>query len=324
MAALDRTLRSALHAVAEPQLGLFTTQQALALNLTRRQIEGLHRRREITAVRHDDHRLLGTWRFSGSPYEWPAPVMAACLAVGGGAVACLDTALQLHGLREPTPGVIHVCRPARWQPTVPGISVHTTRDLIDGDHTEVDGVSVTTPARTTIDMARILDRAGRLGLVDEVVFGGHAARQWLYRRASALHNGRTGVLDIVRATAPGAEAEFRSWLERQTSLAFEYWGVPAPAWNVPLHDAKGRIGIVDCLWSYDVLELVVELEGLRFHTTPKQRRSDAARFNRLSRRGPVLRYTWQDVVERPEAMCAEILDVLRPVRGAVDLPRGRG
>lgn len=99
----------------------------------------------------------------------------------------------------------------------------------------------------------------------------------------------SGVLDIILATAPGAEATFRSWLERQASRAFRRLGVPQPAWNVPLDDAKGRIGIVDCLWDCD---LVVEFEGLRFHTTPAQRRRDASRFNRLARRGPVLRYTW--------------------------------
>ena len=315
MVSIKPAVREALSGRAESQLGLFTTGQALSDGLTRRQLHGLAARAEVHHVMHGDERLRGLWRFAGVPYEWPAPVMAACLVVGGGAVACLETALQLYGLREATPAVIHVCRPALWQPTVPGITVHTTRDLIDGDRTDVDGVPSTTPARTTIDMARTLDHAARLALLDEVIFGGHAARQWVYRRATALHNGRTGVLDIVRATAPGAEAEFRSWLERQASFAFTTWGVPAPAWNVAVNDSKGRIGIVDCLWAGG---LIVELEGLRFHTTPKQRRGDAARFNRLVRRGPVLRYTWQDVVERPAEMCAEILDVLPPI-GAVGL-----
>ena len=273
-------------------------------------------RGDFRPVFFNGSRLRGVYCFAGIADSWPVAVLAACLAVGDGAVACRDTALQVHGLRPADSAVVHVCSPTRWQPAVPGIVVHTTRDLIAGDWTTIGAIPVATVARTVIDMAETLDSPGRLALVDEVVFGGWAARRWLYRRAMALHQGRTGVQDVIRATAPGAEAEFRSWLERQANLAYRRLGVPPPAWNVPVNDAKGRIGIVDCLWPCG---LVVEIEGLRFHTTPAQRRRDAARFNRLARRGAVLRYTWQDVVERPEAMCDEILDVL----GAVDLVPGR-
>lgn len=262
---------------------------------------------------HGEVRLRGVYRVAGVSDAWPAPVMPACLAVGGDAVACRDTALQLLGVRPADTRTIHVCRPSRWQPTVPGIMVHTTRDLIDGDRTVVEGVPTTTSARTVIDLATTLPRPQIVALVDELVFGGAVHRRWLYRRALALYPGRVGVVHIVKATAPGAEAEFRSWLERQAALAYHRFGVPAPAWNVPVNDAKGRIGIVDCLWACG---LVVEIEGLRFHTTPEQRRRDAARFNRLVRRGPVLRYTWQDVVENPVQMCAEVLDVLRGGDGA--------
>ena len=302
--------RTCLHAQAEQQRGLFTTTQALSAGFTRRELHGMRTRGEIKPVSHGDSVLRAVHRVAGTPYEWPSPVLAACLAVGGGAVACLDTALQLHGLRPVKPDIIHVCRPALWQPTVPGIVVHTTRDLIDGDRTELDSVPVASAARTVVDMARTLQRSERLALLDEVVFGGLAARRWVYRRASALQSGRIGVLDLVRATAPGAEAEFRSWLERQASRAFARFAVPPPRWNVRVDDAVGKIGIVDCLWPTG---LVVEIEGLRFHTSPQQRRRDAARFNRLVRRGPVLRYTWQDVVERPEIMCREIREALGAV-----------
>ncbi len=261
-------------------------------------------------MHHGKARLQGVYRFCASDYEWPAPVLAACLAAGDEAVACRDTALQLHGVRDADPETVHVCSPTRWQPAIPGIVVHTTRDLIAGDRTQLAGVPVTTAARTMIDLAAVLPKAERLALVDDLIFGGKVQRQWLYRRAVALQKGRPGVSDIIRITDPGGEAEFRSWLERQASHAFDVYCVPQPQWNVRVDDAKGRIGIVDCLWPSG---LVVEIEGLRFHTTPQQRRSDAARFNRLVRRGQVLRYTWSDVVQRPAAMCAEILEALAAV-----------
>jgi hypothetical protein len=308
--------RHRLQELAIPQMGLFTAQEALQCGFSRRSLASGCSRGDFAPAMFNETRLRAVYRLAGAPQDWPAPVLAACLAVGDGAVACRETALQLHGLRRPDPSEVHVCRPARWQPVVPGIVVHTTRDLIAGDWTTVEGVPTTRGARTAIDMAAGMSQAGLFTLLDDLIFGGVDARPWIYRRACALQNGRAGVLEIIRLTGPGAQAQFRSWLERQAGTAYQRFGVAQPAWNVPVNDARGRIGIVDCLWPCG---LVVELEGLRFHTTPRQRRDDAARFNRLVRRGRVLRYTWHDVVERPGDMCAEILESL----GAVDLAPGR-
>src|SRR3712207_699334 len=108
--------REILAATARTQRGLFTTGQALKAGLSRRQLFGIARRGETVPVSHNEHQLAGVHRFAGAPDEWPVPVLAAVLAAGGDTVACLDTALQLHGLRDPTPDEIHICRPALWTP----------------------------------------------------------------------------------------------------------------------------------------------------------------------------------------------------------------
>lgn len=200
--------RTRLQRIAQPQLGLFTTDQGWTCGWSRRALGSGVTRGDVAPVFFAEVRLRGVYCFGGVPLTWPAPVLAACLAVGGGAVACRDTALQLHGLRPVNPDEIHVCRPARWQPAVPGIVVHTTRDLIAGDVTEIGCVPTASAARTVIDLVGGLTRTQRLALVDEVVFGRLAPRRWLYRRALTLQNGPAGVLAVVRATAPGAEAEF--------------------------------------------------------------------------------------------------------------------
>jgi very-short-patch-repair endonuclease len=76
-----------------------------------------------------------------------------------------------------------------------------------------------------------------------------------------------------------------------------------------VHDERGLIGVVDAVFTAE--RLVVELEGLRFHTTPEQRGNDAARFNRLGMAGWLpLRYTWLDVVRQPGAVAGELRQAL--------------
>jgi very-short-patch-repair endonuclease len=76
-----------------------------------------------------------------------------------------------------------------------------------------------------------------------------------------------------------------------------------------VHDERGLIGVVDAVFTAE--RLVVELEGLRFHTTPEQRGNDAARFNRLGMAGWLpLRYIWLDVVRQPGAVAGELRQAL--------------
>jgi very-short-patch-repair endonuclease len=70
---------------------------------------------------------------------------------------------------------------------------------------------------------------------------------------------------------------------------------------------------VDAL--YEDTPVIIEWEGLRFHSTPSQRRKDAARFTRLvTARYMPLRFSWLDVTENFD-------EVERQIRKALRLPR---
>jgi hypothetical protein len=87
-----------------------------------------------------------------------------------------------------------------------------------------------------------------------------------------------------------------------------------------VHDDGGRIGICDAVWLIGTVLVVVELEGLRFHTTPSQRRRDAERFNRLLEAGcTVRRFTWHDVVTDPGAVARSVARALVAAGAAIDL-----
>lgn len=193
-------------------------------------------------------------------------------------------------------------------PTVPWATVHRTRRLERCDVTRQAGVPTTTGARSLLDLRSDMAWADRLALADDVLCARLSSRQWLHRRAVALRPGRPHIQPIVDITAEGAEQLFHSWLERQGARLVADAGLPAPRWQVAVDDDRGRIGVVDACWVRDVSrrDVVWELEGLRFHTGPAQRRRDADRFNRLTLQHVVVRHTWEDVVRDPQRVVADL------------------
>lgn len=256
----------------------------------------------------------GVYRVSGSPSSVARTTMSAVRSVAGDAVVSFGSAAAWHGF----PG---------WKmPRLPELTVqdttpceldhlvlHRTRCLPSMDIVRVDGIPLTTPARTLIDVAGQLDVYELMRLVDDVICAGLTSRGWLYGRSRALRRGRRNTGHVVRLTAPDAGPRFRSWLERKANELYLDGGIPTPEWNVAVRDRRGRIGEVDNLWQ-GPRTVIAELEGLRFHDAPAKRRKDAERFNRLGRVADiVLRFTWQDVVQRPDY-------VLATLREALDLP----
>ncbi len=186
----------------------------------------------------------------------------------------------------------------------------------EGDILRVGKIGYTSLARTTCDLADPDDPWESLSILDDVIALG-ANRRWIHARATALCNGRGGVRLIRDATAPAAPAEFRSWLERSAAHIYRVGGLPDPEWNVRVRDDRGLIGIVNALWPQ--WRVVSEKEGLRFHTTPRDRKRDAARFNRLQDANyRPRRFTWDDIVHRPTEVLEALYRALRAAGADLD------
>lgn len=170
--------------------------------------------------------------------------MGAVLAAGPGAVASHAWALKLHGIeRVQVPEEPDVTVPPTRVRVVAGVTVHRTRELERCDIVTVDGIPATSGARTVVDMAGQLGEADTMAVVDDLICRRKSTRPWLHRRASHLQKGRPGTDAIVRITAPGADKDFWSWLERRFDQAVvTAYGLPVPAYNVPVYDTSGRIG----------------------------------------------------------------------------------
>jgi predicted transcriptional regulator of viral defense system len=246
----------------------------------------------------------------GTPRQdlW-ANAMRSVLLAGSHAVAALWTAAQMHDLDAPRDATIHVVVPGSntRQPTTE-LYIHRTRYLPPGHITTLKNVPVTSLARTIVDCAQHLAASRALRVLDSC---SASARTWqdIHRTAERLSNGRAGVRVIADTTAPDGAERMRSMLERHARDALKTFGVPEGQWNRTIHDDHGRIREVDL--CYADARLIVELDGLAYHRGPLAGQRDRETDRRLLLAGwRVLRFTWQDVIERPHIFANQVQEAL--------------
>ncbi len=92
---------------------------------------------------------------------------AAVLACGDGAALAAREAARFHGIRGRRRSRIDVVVPYPRNPKPRGIDVHRSRTLRPHDVTVVDGIPVTTVARTIFDCAGLLSRDDLERLIGE-------------------------------------------------------------------------------------------------------------------------------------------------------------
>ena len=141
-----------LYEIAEGQSGYFTAAQARAA--------GLHQVRLVQLAKQGDiaRETRGVYRFTRFPVTPLGHYMAAVLwpqvrrpdVVG---VVSHQTALSIHELSDVNPARIHLTLPAnvRLRRQVPKVLVIHYADLAPDDVERVEGVPVTTPARSIRD-----------------------------------------------------------------------------------------------------------------------------------------------------------------------------
>lgn len=172
----------------------------------------------------------------------------------------------------------------------------------------IDGIDVVTRDKAVIDSLRLLpDEDGR-----EVL---HRALQlrWIDLQKleywTALLFRRRGVAQLKAHLADartGTHAESERRMVRILRRArIKGWQV-----NVAVHDEAGLIGYGD--FVFEKSRIVLEVDGRAWHTTPDRFQRDRTRQNRLVKAGwKVLRYTWQDLTERPDQIAMQIKSLVR-------------
>jgi very-short-patch-repair endonuclease len=241
----------------------------------------------------------GVYRAGHRAPSVEARYMAAVLACGEGAVLSGRAAGQLWGLLKGSPPGPEVA--ARTERRIKGIKTTRARRA-KRESTTWRGIPVTTPARTLVDLAAVLDAAQLARACHEAgVRYGTTPRQVeavLDRQPSAAGAARLRrvLRGEVRVTLSKLESRFLNRLREA--------GLPLPQTN---RVASGRR--VDCRWPEQ--RLTVELDSYRYHHTCHAWEQDRQREREAHARGDdIRRYTWADVLEEPAQMLAELSALL--------------
>jgi very-short-patch-repair endonuclease len=281
-------------ALAAQQHGVVASRQLAAAALGRRAVAHRVAQGRLTRL-HRGVYLLGPLKAQLTD------AMAAVLACGDGAVLSHHAAAALHGFRAATPGPIDVTVPARNARARPGIRVHRVRQLAPAEVTRRQGIPVTTPERTLLDLAAVLPQKDLERTLQEAevqrLLSLPLDEQYACRRGAKALRAAARKHDGPALTRSEAEARVLALVEAAR--------LPRPAANARLHRYE-----VDLLWRAE--RLVVEVDGYAFHSTRAAFERDRRRDAELQTAGyRVLRVTWRQIVEEPEALVATLSVALR-------------
>jgi very-short-patch-repair endonuclease len=188
-------------------------------------------------------------------------------------------------------------------PRRPGIRIHRVPSLPPNEITSVDGVPVTTAARTLLDLsgglsARDLERlviealGSRLTTKAELV---ELLARYPHRRGAAT------LRMVLGADNPGLA---RSEAERLFRTFVREGGLPEPEVNVVIGGFE-----VDFLWRDQ--RLIVEVDGAAYHSTSDRFETDRRRDRTLVAAGyRVIRVTWWQIKHERIALAVQLARAL--------------
>jgi very-short-patch-repair endonuclease len=234
-------------------------------------------------------------------------MMAAVLACGATAAAARRSALALWRLTPELPASVPVdvlIVGGQRRRRERGIAVYRVRELVAGERTTRDAIAVTTPARTLLDVAPLLDarqleravaQADRERLASAADLGDVLARNRGHRGAARLRA-------LIGAGA--APALTRSEAESRLLALIRRAELKPPEVNVPFRGFE-----LDFLWRAE--RVVVEVDGFAWHGTARAIDRDRRRELVLEAAGlHVLRVTWHQIVDAPVSTAVRIGEIL--------------
>ena len=230
--------------------------------------------------------------------------MAAVLACGEGAVLSHRTAAAQWGLRRSSGARIDVTV-SRTGRRLSGITIHRTRHLPPHHVTSLDGIPVTSVARTLLDLSavvrpaeleRAIEEAERLRIFDLT------ALNEVIEAGRGRHGRSTLMAAVQEATAPEPT---REELEARFRTLCRAHGIPLPAVNTWVEGFE-----VDACWQHE--RLIVELDGWEFHRTRAAFERDRRRDAVLQLAGyRVLRVSWRRLQDEPAEVANTVHTLLQ-------------
>ena len=286
--------------------------------------QGVLARRQAKDAGHNDDSIerrlsSGVWRavlpgvfaLRSSPSSYLQELSAACLWAGPGSMVAGRAAAFLFALRSFGPGTVEICCPRRLNPP-PGVVLHRLSPYLDLESTVISGLPATSIEKTIFDLIAIvgkkraalaLDEALRLRLTTLERFA-----EFVERIARQGRNGVRKARELIAERDPRYE-KIRGPSEIDALRLFD--GVLLPVAEVD-HEIwyQGRL-VARCDFAYPDDKFDIEIDGDSVHTGKVDRDRDNKRDRLLERLGwTVIRFSWQEVRDRPHVVISDIKGVL--------------
>jgi hypothetical protein len=282
--------------------GVFTAADA-----TRFGIDERGRRYRVSAGRW--RRLYqGVYQLEGTPTTWRSALVAACCAGGELAAASHRSAAKLWGLAGGREGQLEISCP-RWRRSQHrGLLVHETKLTRDVDFTAIDGIPVTSVARTLLDLGAVC----RSTVVEMALDGA------LRRDLVSLSELRTTVDELARRGRDGCgilrgiladrspeNAVPESEPETRLRRVLIDHGLPVPVPQFVVRDHGRFVARVD--FAYPDERIAIEYDSYEHHTGKLALVRDSARRNQLTAIDwSVVTATMDDLRSGGDALCVTI------------------
>jgi predicted transcriptional regulator of viral defense system len=281
---------------------VFTTAHAALCGFTEAQI--VYRKESRRWL----HQHLGAYYMAGAPPSWRGDLLAACWAGGFRAVASHRSAAALWNLAGGRRSMQEITCPRWRRARHAGLVVHETKAFDSVDATVIEGIPVTTPERTLLDLGAVchvsivemaLDAAEKRALVTL-----DSVRAAVRRLGRSGRNGVGTLRRLLDARSPDRKPT-ESEMETLMLQVIRRNGLPEPVTQFEIRRAGRFVARVDA--AYPEWHIAIEYDSYEYHAGRKAHDKDNARRNLIVGAGwlPVSA-TAEDLRAGGPVLCAAI------------------
>lgn len=297
-------------------------EQAIALRAGRQHgLVTLNQLRELgltaDAIRHRVERGLlvrvgrGLFRLPGAPVTWGQRLLAAYVANLPKAVVSHFAAARLLELdidcHERVDITLPVGRPGSRSA---GVTLHWSRSFGQRETFERGLLRVTTIPRTLVDLAAVVSPDCLMTALDDVIVRRLCRPQELIATLDLPGNRvRSGTGKLRAGLAIwGSDSKLGSVAEAQLLRLLDRAGIPHPVCQYTVRDGN-FVASIDFAWPNE--QVAVEMDGFRYHSSPRAQAHDQAREKVLRRLGwLVIHTTPYELQNSPDTLLADLRDQL--------------
>jgi len=296
---MSNEIPAGLRQQAQWQAGVITRDQALGCGLSRSAIASkLAHGRWVRVYR-------GVYATFTGPMVRDAQLWAVVLHAGPGARLSHETAAELIRLTDSPSPLIHVTIAAKRRVVTPtGVVIHRSANR-DTNWRFARGIPPHTFAEeTVIDLAHAAtNRDAVVAYVTAAFARDLTSEERLRREADARKKlrWRADLDEIIPRAAGGAHSVLEYRYDRDVERAH---GLPPARKQVTFTKSDGRRGRRDRY--YEKHDLIIELDGRRYHPDERRRLDQARDNDATATGGSTLRYGWDDVTRNQCAVAAQV------------------